>query len=149
MKDGFSFEVWVIDHGHIDNHVEHVGDATTTEEVNALVAEAIKDYPIFTSDEIVIHTVQSPADNMEPSHMFDDTHEGMPEGDPIVSENMPEGKPFVGYRVTIEREIMPMVTATTTIDLNSDFLYAMYKRNRMDEDMRAKGFKSIRIEKGV
>jgi len=148
----YKFEVWDIDHGHIENHANFCGEATTAEEAGALVTKAIKGYPIFTSDEIVVHTIYSSADgggNGE-SHMFDDDNEGMPEGDPIVSENMPEGGPVHhGYNVTIEREVITGVVSTTTFNLPNDFLYAMYKRNRMGDDMSAKGFRSIRIEKGV
>lgn len=98
MEDGFKFEVWVADHGHIDNHQEWVGDADNIMDLQRLVNKAIRKYPIFTSDEIVIHTVQSPHDDMEPSH-YTEWPADKPEK-PEATTRMPKGK--VQYLITVE-----------------------------------------------
>jgi len=149
----FKFEVWDVDHGHNENHSNFCGEATTAEEAGALVTKAINDYPIFTSDEIVVHTVYSDADgggkNGE-SHMFDDVHEGMPEGDPIVSENMPEDDVHQGdwYTVTIKKSYLKgAVRSTETMTLDSEFFRHMFVRNLMNGILSDKDFTSIVIEK--
>lgn len=96
----FKFEVWVIENGHNDNHANWIGDAENIMDVQRLVNKAIRKYPIFTSDEIVIHTVYSDADgggkNGE-SHMFEKPEK--PEK-PEVTTRMPKGK--TQYLITVE-----------------------------------------------
>lgn len=113
------YEVWVIDHGHNDNHAEWVGDAENIMDVQRLINKALRNYPIFTSDEIVIHTVYSEEDgggkNGE-SHMFEKPEKPeVPEGMVLVPEyehkmiqhmlnrdkgGMPKGK--TQYLITVE-----------------------------------------------